>query len=133
MTNRKPPAKANPRDWRNRETADWTVATFQQYLKDTHEQRYGIAYITRSYGLEGRWLKTMLAEHGAEVLRAFIDACFAEYRPTAQYPGLNFAFMFTYQRARILPRVLAEFKRAKEAEARRQETQIDEDELFDWL
>lgn len=107
MTARKPPAK----DWRNREQADWTVATFQSYLRDEHEERYGIAYTTRNYGLEGRWLKTLIAEHGADVVRKFIDACFAEYRPTPQYPGLNFAFMFTYQRARILPRVLAEVKR----------------------
>ncbi|WP_180968059.1 hypothetical protein [Cytobacillus massiliigabonensis] len=113
MTNRKPPAK----DWRNREQADWTVASFQQYLKDTHEERYGIAYTTRSYGLEGRWLKTLITEHGAEVVRKFIDACFAEYRPTPQYPGLNFAFMFTYQRGRILPRVLAEMARQPRAQA----------------
>lgn len=117
MTAPKPPAK----DWRNREQSDWVVATFQQYLKDTHEERYGIAYVARNYGLEGRWLKSMLAEHGAAILRKFIDACFAEYRPTPQYPGLNFAFMFTYQRERVLPRILAEqlaeVKRKERAQA----------------
>lgn len=113
MTARKPPAK----DWRNREQSDWVVATFQQYLKDTHEERCGIAYTARNYGLEGRWLKSMLAEHGAAILRKFIDACFAEYRPTPQYPGLNFAFMHTYQRERVLPRILAEVKRKERAQA----------------
>ncbi|KQL18809.1 hypothetical protein [Cytobacillus solani] len=111
------PKKVAAKDWRNREQADWTIATFQQYLKDAHEERYGIAYTTRSYGLEGRWLKTLIAEHGAEVVRKFIDACFAEYRPTPQYPGLNFAFMFTYQRGRVLPRVLAEQARKTKAQA----------------
>ena len=113
MTARKPPAK----DWRNREQSDWTVATFQQYLRDTHERRYGIAYTARNYAIEGRWLKTLIAEHGAEVVRKFIDACFAEYRPTREWPGLSFAFMFTYQRERVLPRVLAEVKRKERAQA----------------
>lgn len=128
MTARKPPAK----DWRNRETPDWTVATFQQYLKDMHELRYGIAYTARNYGIEGRWLKSMIAEHGAEVVRKFIDACFEEYRPTAQYPGLNFAFMFTYQRSRILPRVLAEVAK-EQRRVERQETKVDVEELAEWL
>ena len=66
-------------------------------------------------------------------MRKFIDGCFEEYRPTAQYPGLNFAFMFSYQRARVLPRVLAEVARAKESEARRQQAQIDVEELADWM
>lgn len=126
MTARKPPAK----DWRNRAQSDWVVATFQQYLKDTHEERYGIAYTARSYGLEGRWLKSMLAEHGAAVLRKFIDACFAEYRPTQQYPGLNFAFMFSYQRERVLPRVLVEVKRKERAQATA--APITEEEI-EWL
>lgn len=128
------PKKAAAKDWRNREQSDWTVATFQQYLKDTHEERYGIAYVARNYGLEGRWLKSMLAEHGADILRKFIDACFVEYRPTPQYPSLNFAFMFTYQRERVLPRILAE----QLAEVRRKEraqatsAPITEEEI-EWL
>lgn len=111
MTKRKPPAK----DWRNREQSDWTIATFQAYLCDEHERHYGIKYTARNYAVEGRWLKTMLAEHGAVILRKFIDACFAEYRPTREYPGLNFAFMFTYQRERVMPRVLAEVARGERA------------------
>jgi len=125
--------KSNPKDWRNRATADWTVTTFRQYLADEHERRYGIPYTPRSFAIEGRWLKTMIAEHGAELVRNFIDACFEDYRPTPQYPGLNFGFMFSYQRARVLPRVLAEntakFKR-KEATA---ETADKWDDLADWL
>lgn len=133
MANKKPPAT----DWRNREPADWTVATFQAYLKDAHQERYGISYTARNYGIEGRWLKSMVAEHGPEVVRKFIDACFAEYRPTPQYPGLNFGFMYSYQRERNLPRVLAEHGRKQAAEARAQSragetAQVDEN-LIDWL
>ena len=66
-------------------------------------------------------------------MRKFIDGCFEEYRPTAQYPGLNFAFMFSYQRARVLPRVLAEVARAKQAEERRQQAQTNIEDLAEWL
>lgn len=75
----------------------------------------------------------MIAEHGPEVVRKFIDACFDEYRPTAQYPGLNFGFMYCYQRARVLPRVLA----AHAEQARRAELtqayEMDNEELAEWL
>lgn len=126
MTKRKPPAK----DWRNRAIDDWTVATFQAYLCDEHERLYGIKYTARNYGMEGRWIKLMLAEHGAEVVRKFIDACFAEYRPTPQYPGINFSFMFCYQKNRILPRVLAGQKRNEQT---KQSQNLDFNELESWL
>ncbi|MDQ0270796.1 hypothetical protein [Cytobacillus purgationiresistens] len=127
--------KPKPKDWRNRPIDDWLVATFQQYLKDAHVERYGIDYVARNYGMEGRNMKQMLAEHGPAVLRQFIDACFAEYKPTREYPGLNFAFMFTWQKARVLPRVLAEGKREKAQEARRkgQQADVSEEDLTDWL
>jgi hypothetical protein len=127
MTAKKPSVK----DWRNLPTTEWTVTTFRQYLADQHEQRYAIKYTTRSFAVEGRWLKSMIAEHGAEIVKAFIDGCFAEYKPTRDYPGLNFAFMFSYQRARILPRVMADMKRIK-----RYQTSVDDrdlDNIKDWL
>jgi hypothetical protein len=117
------------KDWRNLPIEKWTLTTFRQYLADQHEQRYGIKYVTRSFAIEGRWLKSMIAEHGAEVVRAFIDACFAEYRPTRDYPGLNFSFMFSYQRSRVLPKVLADMQRKQR---RSQQTEPAED-LTDWL
>jgi len=124
MTSRKPNAK----DWRNRAAADWTVTTFRAYLADEHERRYKIPYVARSYAVEGRWLKSMIADHGAEVVKRFIDSCFDEYKPTAQYPGLNFGFMYSYQRARVLPRVLAQEVRTKAA------TQADKwSDIADWL
>jgi hypothetical protein len=120
--------KTSVKDWRNLPTTDWTVTTFRQYLADQHEEKYGIKYTTRSFAIEGRWLKSMIAEHGPEIVKAFIEGCFAEYKPTRDYPGLSFSFMFSYQRARILPRVMAEAKR-------RQTVQKAENEVFndDWL
>jgi hypothetical protein len=122
--------KISVKDWRNLPTSDWTVTTFRQFLADQHEAKYGIKYTTRNFAIEARWLKSMIAEHGTEVVRAFIEACFAEYKPTRDYPGLAFSFMFSYQRARILPRVLAEVKRkASVQQAVEQTEQFDDD----WL
>jgi hypothetical protein len=116
------------KDWRNRDIADWTVTTFRQFLADQHFERYGISYVARNYAIEARWLKAMITEHGLDALRAFIEACFKEYRPTRDYPGINFGFMYSYQRARILPQVLADLKRRQ-----RVVDFEDENELNDWL
>jgi hypothetical protein len=122
-------AKISVKDWRNLPVDNWTVTTFRQYLADKHEQHYGIKYTARNYAVEGRWLKSMVAEHGAEVVKAFIDGCLKEYRPTQDYPGINFAFMFSYQRSRILPRVMAEVKRKQGVQRAVEETE----DLSDWL
>jgi hypothetical protein len=125
--------KPSVKDWRNLPTTDWTVTTFRQYLADQHESKYGIKYTTRSFAVEGRWLKSMIAEHGAEIVKAFIDGCFAEYKPTRDYPGLNFAFMFSYQRARILPRVMAEAKRRQVVEESKKQAVVQDENLDEWL
>ena len=121
--------KISVKDWRNLPTEKWTVTTFRQFLADQHEAKYGIKYTTRSFAIEGRWLKAMVAEHGPEVVRNFMEACFAEYKPTRDYPGLNFAFMFSYQRARILPRVLADVKRRQIV----QQAEFENEAIDDWL
>lgn len=113
--------KPKATDWRARALPDWSVATFRQYLADKHVELYGIPYVTNSYAIDGRHLKSMIAEHGAEVVKAFIDVCFAEYKPTRNYPGLNFIFMFSYMRARILPRILAEVARKQAQESAKAE------------
>jgi hypothetical protein len=126
--------KISAKDWRNRDIADWNTTTFRQYLADQHEAKYAIKYTTRNFAIEARWLKSMIAEHGAEIVKAFIEGCFAEYKPTRDYPGLNFAFMFTYQRARILPRVMSDMKRKEQAEARRNhQPQQPIEDITEWL
>lgn len=106
--------RISTKDFRNLPIEKWNVTTFREYLKHVHEERYKIPYVTRSYAMEGRMLKMSLAEYNQEVLKRFIDACFADYKPTREYPGLNFAFMYSYMRSRLLPRVLEEIRR-KEA------------------
>ncbi|UYZ12184.1 hypothetical protein A6764_00030 [Brevibacillus sp. WF146] len=128
--NRLPPAK----DWRARPVETWNTASFTEYLRDRHTELYGIPYVPGRGGwrAEQGMIKRMIDEHGPEVVRRFIDGCFREYRPTREYPGVNFTFMYTYMRGRVLPKVLAEAKR----EVRRELAEASRpsfEELAEWL
>jgi hypothetical protein len=125
------------KDWRSLPVDKWTVTTFRHYLFDRHQELFGIKYVTRNHAVEGRMLKNMIAEEGPDVTKRFIDACLAEYKPTPQYPGVSFTFMYSYMRARVLPRVLAEVQyEAQRARAATQTVGLTEeqaDQLIDLL
>ncbi|MBE5093549.1 hypothetical protein [Bacillus thuringiensis] len=127
-------ARISTKDFRNLPIEKWNVTTFREYLKHEHEERYNIPYVTRSYAMEGRMLKTLIAEYKPEATKLFIDACFADYKSTREYPGLNFAFMYSYMRSRLLPRVLEEIRK-KEARFSRNQTHIkvSTQEIIDYL
>jgi hypothetical protein len=94
------------------------VTQIREHLRQRHLDLYGIDYVTNNHAFEGRQLKAMIAEYGADVVKRFVDECFRTYKPTRDYPGSNFAFMFSFMKARVLPRVLAEVKREEERAAR---------------
>lgn len=111
-------------EWESRNINDWNATTFRSYLQAKHEELYGIPYVTRNYAMEAGMIKKSYEEYGKDVTKAFIDACFSDYKPTKQYPSLNYAFMYSYMRNRILPRLLAEQakdRRREERKERRQE------------
>jgi hypothetical protein len=124
----------NKKDWHALPVDKWTVTTFRHYLFDRHQELFGIKYVTRNHAVEGRMLKNMIAEEGPDVTKRFIDACLAEYKPTPQYPGVSFTFMYSYMRARVLPRVLAEVQRAQVAtQTTTRLTEEQADQLIDLL
>jgi hypothetical protein len=98
--------KTKATDWKSRPIAEWVPKTFQTYLADQYKEKYGTKYVTNSYGFEGKKLKEMLAEHDNETIKRFIDTCYREYRPTAKWPTVNFAGMYTFMRTQVLPKVL---------------------------
>jgi hypothetical protein len=61
--------KISVKDWRNLPTLRMVRHHFRQFLADQHEAKYAIKYTTRNFAIEARWLKSMVAEHGAEVVR----------------------------------------------------------------
>lgn len=126
--------RISTKDFRNLPIEKWNVTTFREYLKHEHEERYKIPYVTRSHAMEGRMLKSFIAEHKPEATKQFIDACFADYKLTREYPGLNFAFMYSYMRFRLLPRVLEEIRR-KEVRLSRNPAhkEVSTEEIIDYL
>ena len=110
----------------------WNVASFRSYMKDRHEELYKIPYVTNNYGMESKMIKTMIDEYGQEVVKRFIDECFKEYKPTAKYPGLNFAFMYSFMRSKVLPRVLKDVEKEAKKENRK-ENGLNYEELADKL
>lgn len=106
MTKKLPAAK----DWRNRDLSDWTVLSFTEYLRDKHKEMFGVDYAPMGgrWGLEQGILGDLIGTQSrtnpkprtasnAQVKR-FIDETFAQYKPTAQYPGTSFGFMWTYRK-----------------------------------
>ena len=92
-------------DWRNRSIDQYNVTTFRQYLYDRHRELYGLDYVgavKRDCGM----ISGMIKQHDKATVKAFIDECFRQYKPTTQYPTLNFYFMKTYMSERVLPKVL---------------------------
>ncbi|EGI2114744.1 hypothetical protein FH832_002806 [Listeria monocytogenes] len=92
-------------DWQARDIADWNTTTFRQYLYDRHRELYGLDYVgavKRDCGM----ISDMIKKHDKPTVKAFIDECFRQYKPTPKYPTLNFYFMKTYMGDRVLPKVL---------------------------
>lgn len=123
-----PPAS----DWQARAIKDWNAASFRSYISQKHEELYGIPYVARNYAMEAKLVKTMYEEHGKEATRQFIDACFEDYKPTQQYPGINFAFMYSYMKGRILPKILVEQK-AEVKRKERKSKRVDYEKLAEML
>jgi len=101
-----PKAKLPPADaWAERNIADWNTTTFRVYLYDRHRELYGLDYVgavKRDCGM----ISGMIKQHDKATVKAFIDECFRQYKPTPKYPTLNFYFMKTYMSERVLPKVL---------------------------
>lgn len=134
MTNKLPPAK----DWRNRDIDDWNVTTFTEYLRDKHREQFGIEYAPmRSWQLEqgqlGRLIGTRTKEgtHSKATVKRFIDEAFKTYKPTPQYPGTNFGFIYAYRR-NVLQRLEAEEVVKVRQKQAREEAPSARD-LADWL
>lgn len=131
MSKKKPAAK----NWEERELKDWNVTTFHAYLMEKHEERFGVPYFPfGTWMMEKKMLKTCIDKYGQEVVKKFIDECIRTYKPTPQYAGISFGFMFKYKN-NVLQKQIAEARRAEEDAKRREaerELWKDEEDL-DWI
>jgi hypothetical protein len=123
---------AKSKDWRNLPVEKWNATTFREYLKHLHMERFGIPYVTNSYGAEGRMLKNTWEEYGKPATKRFIERCIEEYKPKAEYPGVSYGFMYSYMRERVMKRVLKELYCQKATE-NHQTANVNDDDLSDWI
>jgi len=144
MTKRKATRKLAPaKDWRNRDLSDWNVVSFTEYLRDKHREQFGVDYapfggkwaieqgiLGDLIGTQSRTNPKPRAASNAAVKR-FIDETFAQYKPTAQYPGTSFGFMWIY-RKNVWQQIQAE-ELARESREQAVEEAPTLDELTDWF
>src|SRR5690625_3929071 len=127
------------KDWRARHIEDWTVLSFTEYLRDKHRELFGIEYAPfggrwqTEQGMIGRLIgtRTKKGTHSKAAVKRFIDEAFESYKPTRDYPGTNFGFIYSYRR-NVLQRIEAE-EMAKEKREQAQEEAPSLSELTDWL
>lgn len=130
----------NAKDWRKRDVKDWNCTTFTEYLKDKHRELFGIDYVPfggtwrTEQGMLGRLIGTRAkpGTHSKATIKRFIDETFEAYKPSAQYPGTNFGFMYSYRKYE-LQRIEAEEKRRQAAQVKTEEQAKDWDDIADWL
>ncbi|MGG2024185.1 hypothetical protein AB1282_00550 [Gottfriedia sp. S16(2024)] len=108
-------------------TDQWSANHLRDYLYAKHEEHLGVKYVARNFAVDTRMLKNFVSAYGVTVAKRFIDVCLANYTPTANYPGTNFAFIQTYMKERYLPQCLkAEVMAERVAE-------VDNEIDADWL
>ena len=134
---------APAKDWRNRDLSDWTVLSFTEYLRDKHKEMFGVDYAPMGgrWGMEQGILGDLIGTQSRTnpkprtasnaAVKRFIDETFAEYKPTAQYPGTSFGFMWTY-RKNVWQKIQAE-ELAKENREQAVEESPSLDELSEWF
>lgn len=114
----------------------WNAAHFQAYMADEHVKHYGIQYaIAGSVVAERKLIAKYIGTarkpgmYSKETFKAFIDACFTQYKPTQQYPGLSFWFMQEYMTRLLQQAELA----SKRYERLTREAADKIEEVADWL
>jgi len=84
-------------------------------------------------GILGRLIgtRTKKGTHSKAVVKRFIDEAFETYKPTKDYPGTSFGFIYSYRR-NILQRIEAE----EQTKNRREQAEKESPtltELSEWL
>lgn len=104
MTKKLAPAK----EWYNRSVDKWNTLSFTEYLKDKHEEMYGVPYVAfGGWQAEQRIIGDIIGtqsktnpkprKYDNGVLKEFIDVTFENYRPTKEYPGTSLGFQWKYR------------------------------------
>jgi len=116
-------------DWKSRNINEWNVRTFHSYMQDKHEEMFGCQYVPfggwqAEQGMLGRLIGTQRKKgtHDKAMIKRFIDEAFKTYKPTKQYPGTSFGFIYSYRR-NILQALEAEEARNNKKEEMRKKSE----------
>lgn len=98
--------------------ATWNVKDFHTYMQAEHKRLFNVDYRPqaswgREQGLLGGLIGTARKPGTADkaLVKAFIDEGFATYKPTANYPGTSFGWLWQY-RANVWQRLQLDDKLA---------------------
>src|SRR5699024_574354 len=94
-----------------------------------HRELFGCDYVPfrgwrTEQGMIGRLIGTRAKKgtHSKAMIKQFIDETFSSYKPTKQYPGTSFGFMYSYRR-QVLQRLESEESEVVAKEERRKKAQ----------
>lgn len=130
-------------NYNDKPTADWNANDFLAYIADRHLAVYGTEYTPpgRNWSLERGLIGSLIGTKGRnakprkyepEVVRAFIDSCFASHRCTPQWPTVSFTWFWKWK-TDVWARVLADYQRKVAAAERAKQAESDVEDLSDWL
>lgn len=113
----------------------WNVGHFHAYLADEHQRRYNVSYApfrgwTAEKGMIARYIGTAKKRglYSKEIVKDFIDRCYDDWRPNAQYSGVSFGFMSTY-----MTRHLQDAEKAAQVKRAEAEASEEMEGLAEWL
>lgn len=123
--------------------ANWSVNDFLAYLADRHLEVYGTEYVPpgRNWQAERGLIGNLIGTKGRnakprkyepEVVKTFIDNCFAVHKCTPKFPTVSFTWIYKWK-TDIWARVVAEAERKVAMEARRATQEVEAEDLADWL
>lgn len=121
------------KDWRNLPTSEWNTLTFTVYFTDMNAELFGAEYLPlRNWRFEQAQIKRALDAYGPEILRQACEICFAEYKPSREYPVLTAGFALSYRINTIIPRLINEERKVADREAQRANSP-DVADVISWL
>lgn len=102
---------------------DWNTKHFIDFMSTYHKERLGVTYTpVGGYQADAGTMGTLVGTakktglYEKELIYEWIKRCIDTYPPTAQYPGINLRFMYTYKQ-NILQQLEKEYQRASAAKA----------------
>lgn len=117
----------------DKQVANWNTNDVLAYLIAENDRRFGAVYTPMGRGSKSqRWAmergmaKRAITQHGAEIVKRWLDEELAEYRSTTEYPALTFGFAYSFRDKSLARAAAQEAKRSKRAAGQSEELSVDE-------